>query len=384
MNRLSLFWHLKKGRGKWLITGFVLNLLLLFSLSLDAYFRPYYQHTNAFRDTNTFTLGTFEEEPEQRTSESILSSSVQEGEDIFDKIGIDEKCEKKEAAYLLYGEQTTAFFTDSSYNLLNLGYLPDDINKSYQKGKTILLSRTLENQESYLSNEDRVPDYEKMFFKPDFVSPKVQFNPLLRVDNLIRAPLSRRNEIISFYRLSKVQTYFTYHLNRDLKDQEFNRLSTLSGGTSGVITSQFSTFIHPAKSYFSVYIPIHNVVQICLYLCSVILAVSFFASILSDYLKSIDKISDIRARKVFGRNEKQFILMENLSLPLTLAFTDIASLILYVLFRLIFKSVKGFSFYFSPVFLLLFIGEILFSILIQSLFSHRLYSAADKKRKKDE
>ena len=81
MNKFSLFWHLKKGRKKWLFTGFILNLLLLFCLSLDAYFRPFYQHTNAFMDSNTFTIRTLDKE-ENRTSENILSSNYADGTQI--------------------------------------------------------------------------------------------------------------------------------------------------------------------------------------------------------------------------------------------------------------------------------------------------------------
>ena len=84
MNKFSLFWHLKKGRKKWLFIGFILNLLLLFCLSLDAYFRPFYQHTNAFMDSNTFTIRTLDKE-ENRTSENILSSSLKEEEDVFSR-----------------------------------------------------------------------------------------------------------------------------------------------------------------------------------------------------------------------------------------------------------------------------------------------------------
>lgn len=109
MNKFSLFWHLKKGRKKWLFTGFILNLLLLFCLSLDAYFRPFYQHTNAFMDSNTFTIRTLDKE-ENRTSENILSSSLKEEEDVFSKLELKEKCEKKEKAYLLSGEHITIFF----------------------------------------------------------------------------------------------------------------------------------------------------------------------------------------------------------------------------------------------------------------------------------
>lgn len=382
MNKFSLFWHLKKGRKKWLFTGFILNLLLLFCLSFDAYFRPFYQHTNSFMDSNTFTIRTLDKE-ENRTSENILSSSLKEGEDVFSKLELKEKCEKKEKAYLFSGEHITIFFAESSLNLLNLGYLPDSILSSNRNGKTILCSWSTDVQESFLYSNELISNTDKVTFQPDFKSTMVQFNPLLNNHNLIRAPISRRDEMISFYNLTKVSCYFTYHLTQDLKDQEFNRLSTLSGGTSGVVTRQFSSFIHPATSYYHVYIPIHNVVQICLYLCSVILAISFFASLLSDYLKSRDKIEDIHAMKIFGRKEKLFILIENCSLPLTLAFTDVVSLLIYVIFRTIFKSVKGFSFYFNPTFLLIFLGEMIFAVLIQTLFAHHLYKEADKAEARD-
>jgi len=384
-SKLFLFYHLKakQGRKGYFLIGLVLNLLLLFSLSLGSFFRPYYQHGNEFMDPNTFSIVTKEERVADTISPSFFQEKREEGESLFASFGLKEEKVSSSFACLIEKDFNTGVFAISDFfHLQNAGYLPESILEAYHQHRLVLLSSSEERKEQFLLEQPTLEQRYAFVYPYSSYKGKINFLPSNRYQNVLIMPIEDCKDYLQPG--SAISFYYTYQLNHDLQDKEINRLSALSNeGTYGVVQSQFQTFVHPSKEYNRRYIPIHSIVTISLYLCSAILYVSFFSGLLADYLKTGDNIKDITRRKVFGRKERQFIMIQCLSLPLSLFASERVSLILYVLFMVIFKTIKGFSFFFSPFFLFLFLAEFLIAFFAESIFAHILYRKKGKDKQDD-
>ena len=376
-NSISLFWHLKKkqGRRKWFFLGLLLNCLLLFALSLNSYFRPYYQHNNSFRDKNTFTVKTQLQNAEEGTVQGFVDYYQEDSKETLKNLELKEKCLSTTISYCLksYQYHCEFIYVQPGFNLLNLGYLPDDVIKEFKKGNTIFLGTPSQPWTSF-QNAFLIPDgaYKKDIDVQQYPG-TIVFQPIASGSYTMILPISEMGQIQR--KQSNISAFYTFLLDKDLNDHEFRRLSSFSG-SSQILTLNSSanfTFIHPSREYFRTYILIHNIVSISLYLCSVVLLVSFFAALLSDYLKTGDHLDEINTRRTFGRKESQFILIQESSLTYSLILSCICSLLIYTLFMTIFGAIKGFTFYFGSVYLLLFFGEIAFAIVAEAIFSHLLY-----------
>ncbi len=375
---ISLYWHLKKkqGRSKWFWIGTILNFLLIFLLSMNFYFRPYYQHKNNFRDKNTFTVETIGEINSFDSEDVLYSFAKQNAEKDLADLKLKEKCVSYNCTYYFTSDllEISYLFIEQDFNVRNLGYLPDSIVNKIKNGKNLLISREKSQAETIKNNTDLFHDeFDIAYYDSNDYRGMIPFNPTTRA-NLFILPLSYRKS----YRNKNLRysIYYTYHLDRDLKDSEFNRLCSLGGGSNGRIIPIFQCFLHPAKDFYASYIPIKRTIRILLYICTIILAVSLFASFLTDYLKRSDHLEETRRREIFGMNESKFVFVQNTSITLSLFLSEIFCLTIYAIFRIIFEHIAGFGFYFNALFLLLFIGETIFSILTESIFSVLIYRKA--------
>ena len=75
-------------------------------------------------------------------------------------------------------------------------------------------------------------------------------------------------------------------------------------------------------------------------------------------------------------SESKFVFVQNTSITLSLFLSEIVCLSIYGIFRIIFEHIAGFGFYFNAIFLLLFLGEIVFSILAETIFAVLIYKKA--------
>ena len=337
---------------------------------------PYYQHKNDFRDKNTFTVQTKRREGSFSSAEDLFASARENALESFEELKLNEKCVSYECSYLFESEFTDVrfLFVESDFHILNLGYLPSSITKKVENGECLLISKSKQEEQRVgeISTSLLPKHYTTEYYDPSNYRDRISFKPSSS-PNVFLLPLDECGSYRSKREKQTYSVYYTYHLNQDLQDNEFNRLSSLGGISAGRIIPIYQTFLHPAKDYYISYIPIKRITRVLIYICSVILLVSLLAGFLTDYLKRSDHKEETRRRKIFGMGKAEFILIQNTSVTFSLLLSAILCLILYVLFMVSFNHVSGFSFYFNPLLLLFFIGEVLFSFVFDSLFSALSY-----------
>ena len=141
----------------------------------------------------------------------------------------------------------------------------------------------------------------------------------------------------------------------------------------------YDGMIHPAESYMRFYGLIHPIVSTFIYIDIILAFGIFFSTSFNQYLSLKNKQEEIRVYFLLGLDTNDFFLSSILSNSSRFIISNLSMYLLYLLFMIIFKAASGYSFFFNPLFLLLYFGLCLIQILIQYLFNVHFYKQLIKK-----
>lgn len=368
-NKYSVLFSIKgRKKGKWFVIGLIINLLLLFSLSLASYFRPYHAHKNTYMEENCFSVELYSQTYQGEEMSLLKQQGQKHAHEIFSSFQLEEKLESMDIAFQFSMKDalSVGFVASESFTLTNIGYLPPEIVRTYQKGEDYLL---------YIREKWKSLDFD---FPQQFTTKtnleekeKNNFAPLYQSQSGV---LLFQEEEFPYLKdnIEGYSIYCTYHLSHDISDKELLRLANLSSMASSFLSPIVQSFYHQAEEYAFLYVPIRSIVEISLYLCSLVFVISLISALLSDYLSDLRQIQKLRMLRIMGMNDLDFSFVCNSCVTIPFLLSEIISLLLYLLFMLIFYWIKGFTFFFSWPFLFLFLGEILFCFLIEYVFERLL------------
>lgn len=367
--RFKFILNLSYKRKNLFILGTITCLLLLLAFSFASFFRPYYEHLNPDMDKNVITIRKEFKcslEDAEKTSEKYYKEEIapllKEIEDVT--YSYQYTIEKK-LDYLYVQEDT---------NLHNFGFIP--INHVQQEDVLLIQNNSKKvESESYLhyGENTNLVSIDSSSLKKEETS-IILFQPYFHSKNQCLAISSQNlvNDNMEFD-----CCYFSIRCKK-IPTSLISKISKLSMSTE-LIKPIYDGMIHPAESYMRFYGLIHPIVSTFIYIDIILAFGIFFSTSFNQYLSLKNKQEEIRVYLLLGLDTNAFFLSSILSNSSCFIISNLSMYLLYLLFMIIFKAASGYSFFFNPLFLLLYFGLCLIQILIQYLFNVHFYKQLIKK-----
>ncbi len=366
--RFKFILNLSYKRKNLFILGAITSLLLLLAFSFSSFFRPYYEHNNPDMDANVITIRKEFRCSLQEAEETSMEYYKDEIAPLFDQI-----------EEVTYSYQYTIqnkwdyLYVQEKTNLHNFGYIPRD----HAEQKNVLLIQ---------DNTKKIPTDSFFAFEENtsldpidssLLNTKegtIHFQPFFNSKNQALAISSQNliNEKMEFY-----CCYFSIRCKR-IPTSTISKIAKLSMST-GLLKPIFDDMIHPAKDYMRFYGIIYPILSTFIYIDIILAFGIFFSTSITQYLSLKNKKEEIEKYFLLGLGKKDFFLSSNLSSSSCFVISNVSMYLLYLLFMMFFKIASGYSFFFNPLFLILYFGLNLIQILIQSLFDLVFYRQLTKK-----
>lgn len=365
--RFKFILNLSYKRKNLFILGAITSLLLLLAFSFSAFFRPYYEHYNPDMDTNVITIRKEFKCSLADAEETSKNYYKKEIAPLFDKI------ENVTYSYQYTSEMKWDYlYVQDETNLHNFGFIPRD---HVENKEVILIDGDIEKSEKFFHYEEntKLKSIHSSSLKSDETN-TILFQPYFHSGNQALAISSQNlvNDKMEFY-----CCFFSIRCKK-IPTSLISKITKLSSSTD-LVRRIFDGMIHPACNYMRFYGIIHPILSTFIYI-DVILALGiFFSTSFTQYLSLKNKQEEIRQYFLLGLSKKDFFISSNFSNSSCFVISNLAMYLLYLLFMVIFKSASGYSFFFSPLFLLLYFGLGILQILIQYLFDSLFYRQLTKK-----
>lgn len=346
--------HLCPQKGRQMVVGFIINLLLLFSFSLSSYFRPYYEHKN--KDMNPYCV-TFVKD---------FYHGEEDTEDYFQKNALSLFEDVKNTYYSVVKDvpstNISVLFVREDFPLKELGTFHSNF-RADEKSAFVINNLDF-SLDAALNHLPFLSDLEVVEGHGGFLDGDIPFAPVTNRDCLIIVNEKYINQVSS----DCFTTYCTIESKDYISDTLLSKIAKICINT-GFIKPMFDSFIHPARDYMRYYGLIHPVTQTLLYL-DILLGVTIFISFaFSKYLWLLRNSQELEFYLLFGMKERKLKRILTISGGIPYLLTGIVSYLAYLIFMWIFSAINGFTFFFNPYFYFVYFGLILLDFLIQYLFA---------------
>lgn len=361
----KIYRHLQSKIGSQLILGFIINFMLLFSFSLNSYFRPYYEHENSNLNPNTVTfIKSFYEETD-------TEEYFQENASVLIK---DVKKTYFSTLKYMPNSSISVFFVNEDFNLNELGYFPNNFQASDKNALFITYSnKSISYIKEYLPF---LQDFDiEVNRKGFYMDSKNPFDPIIYEDSL----LILNEKYMDYVNSDRYSVYCTIISDSYISDSQLSKITKMSTNT-GFIKPAFDRFLHPAKDYMRYYGLINPLIESLLFL-DILLGVMFFLTFsFSRYLWLLKNKEELQFYLLFGMKEQKLRQILTFSGSMIFIFTSLVSYLCYLLFMWIYSLIKGYTFFFHPCFLILYFGLIFLDLSIQYLFSYITLKKIEKEK----
>lgn len=261
-------------------------------------------------------------------------------------------------------------YVPSSYNIHNLGYIQsvdiDDKNAVLIRKPNSLVSSDYIKQVSKISDEINVQRIDSTSMKTN--KHTIQFYPFFTAknENLL---ISSNDLAIDGKKISRC--YFTIEC-KNISTNALSQITKLSMYT-GIINPVFDGTIYPASDYMRFYGLIQPIIHALVYIDIILALGIFFSTSFTQYLNLNNKKNELKLYLLLGLSKKNYFIYLNASNSSHFVSSSILLLCVYSLFMIIFKAVARYSFFFNPLFFLLYFGLMILQIGIQFVFNLILY-----------
>ncbi len=379
-NKIGLHYFLSKKaqRRSYFLNGLGSCSLIVFAFSLGAFFRPYYEHKDSYLPSEEATFVYSAESNGGLNGDELLSFfNSYEGKDL-DRVERNADKTIRSCLAQIEGERNVYVLVGpEGFDLTCLGFYPASSSHIPEQGEALILyqsSVALKNIEetnfckSLSCSQSKVRNiYLKKNSDVEF-----PFSPLKKADAIFALSENNLPKEVTYKPFS---VYLSYHLKGQMSDRDILYYAAKSGYIDGVISKSMTSFIYPGLAYARFYPPMRAVYVLLLALAIIVSITILISLLVKDFVRSKDDKSECETLKIIGFKRRDFLVSSLASSSLPLFSSAITIVGISHVFMAIFKSIAGFSFFYSwPCYLcLLFL--IVLSILVKSVQGLSNYKA---------